>query len=117
MDLVLIKDGTVPLAVAKVVARDAAGTLTTAGEELANSDGHEVAELFQVDNSTRFVSITWFDGLGFSVAGWATEREAIEDLEDGEPGSAQVYSRGHWGRVYGDEETDDVGYGHVFALS
>lgn len=121
MRLVILKDGTVPIVVLKEVGRDSADEnvkreVESIAEELADSDLHSSVELFEVEDDSRYVVITWQDGWGFTVTGHDAEVLALDHLEDGEPGSARLYGPGHWGRVYGDEDADDCGYGHVFAI-
>ncbi|HET9671699.1 MAG TPA: hypothetical protein VFQ40_02485 [Actinomycetota bacterium] len=113
MIVAVFKDGTVPVAVAKVIASDHGASLNDYADELAGSEAHQHVELFDVPDGSRFLAVTWTDGWGFTVKGFTDGISAIAFIEDGADRAADEYEPGrHWNITYGDDE----GYGHVFRV-
>lgn len=121
MIVAVFKDGTVPIAIAKVVASDHNANLNHSnrpegpsyGEELAASDAHEYVELFEVPDDTIYLAVTWMDGMGFGVSGFSTLLPALRLIEDNGRQPTE-YGPGHWNITYG--SGDDESYGHVFRI-
>ena len=112
MQLVILKDGTVPVAVAKVLATD--GDLSDWRDEVANDDAHSYVEVFDVPDDSTAIGVSWADGMGFEVYGHRTLGNALAALTQSADSDVSKYAEGHWGTVYG--EGDDESYGHVFTL-
>ena len=118
MDILLVRDGTVPMAIARLLAQD--GTVDDLIEFLADRDGDLEAEMHKVEDGSTYIGACWFDGDGFTLVGFNDVREAFEWLADdglGIPVKTETYSPGHWGATYPSGNPDDPrGYGHVFAV-
>lgn len=105
MKVVVVKDGTIPVVVGKVLATDG---------ELAE-DIHAYAEVFEVDDDTTALFVGWTEFEGFHVAGLADLNLALRLMNDGASDEAirgsNIDGR-HWAVTYG--EGDHESYGHVF---
>jgi len=120
--LVILKDGTIPVAVARIVAVDHGADLESYAEELAESNGggvHSYVELFEVEDGSTYVTVTWDEFSGYTVAGWNRLDWALDHVADadrpGDLGRPDEYEREkHWTITYG--VGDDESYGHVFAI-
>lgn len=121
MQVVIIKDGTVPIALAKVVetdGEDGANLARFLDREDPNSDINHLVEAFTVPDSSRFVFVGWSEGEGFNVIGCSNLDDALNILnEDATPNAiAESNLNGrHWAVTYG-EESEYESYGHVFTL-
>jgi hypothetical protein len=124
MEVIIVKDGTVPVAVAKVVNTDGGvrGGLTDFLESMdPDGDMHQYVEAFYAgDDGTRYIGVTWADGDGFNVIGFIGLNDALTWLNDGATDEAIADSnlshgdRLHWAITY--DPGDDESYGHVFSI-
>lgn len=116
MDILLVKDGTVPLAVARLVAID--GDRAEFDKHLETFEDIEL-QRFEVDDSSKYLIVTWFDGDGFSVFGYPLLAPALESLQEPSdyfpPSKVESDDGKHFIVTYGDPD-GDCGYGHVFTL-
>ena len=71
MKVLIVKDGTVPIVVAKIIATDWGPEGAEDGELALDRYGIEsdVLETFEVDGEPEALDVTWADGEGFSVYG------------------------------------------------
>ena len=120
MELVILKDGTIPVMVARVVARDHGADLETYAEELAEGEAHSYVEVFKVEDGSTYVTVTWDEFSGYTVAGWNRLDWALDHVADKKHGApVEEYEPGkHWNVTYCDPDGDgdDESYGHVFAI-
>jgi len=120
MQVIIVKDGTVPIAVAKVVETD--------GEDGKNLDAyltkHDtdpwLVESFTVNDDTRFLFVGWSEGDGFDAIGFGDLGKALDYLnEDADPdqvANSNLNGR-HWAITYNEaEDGEGESYGHVFTL-
>lgn len=129
MDYLLVRDGTVPIAIAQVVAFD--DSIEALDEFLADRDGDLEVELHSVgvvgpgiiidySEAPRYIGACWFDGDGFTLVGFNDVREGLEWLAEdglGHPVKTETYAIGHWGATYPSGDPDDPrGYGHLFQV-
>ena len=116
MQVIILKDGTVPVALAKVLHTD--GLDARYREELSLTGAHNYVETFDLPDDSAAAFVTWQDGEGFNVTGYPVVQEALDALfafdGDVEPGMAHLVNYGHWSLTYG--FGDDESYGHVFTL-
>lgn len=121
MDLFIVKDGTVPIAIAKVIRRESGPKtrLQEAAEVLANSDAHSYLEHFEVPSTTTAVTISWADGWGFEVKGYPSFREALRafnrEVTDDHGHGVEILDALHRVATFGNE--NDESYLHVWSLS
>jgi len=118
MQVIVIKDGTVPVAIAKVVATDGEVDVQKHIEaEDVNRDAHQWVESFTVPDDTRFVGVSWDEFMGFQVFGYTSLGEALAALDTFATPEAIANSNidgRHWAVTY--DPGDDESYGHVFTL-
>lgn len=117
MNLFVLKDGTIPVAILRPVAVDTGADLGRYGEELASGDAHEYLERFTVPDESAYVLVTWDEFMGFTVSGFREIGPALEALNGEATNEAIANSHldtGHWAVTYG--EGDHESYGHVFTL-
>jgi len=122
MHVVILKDGTVPVAVAPVRFSDGDQRDYINGElseEVADSDAHNYVEVFEVPEGTHALRIGWADGMGFDVRGFADMDAARADflrgMEDGQTWDADTSDPGHWSATV--NPGDYEGYEHAIALN
>lgn len=112
MKVLVVKDGTVPILVAKVLYTDLRDTVF---EGVGNIE-HEVAELFDVGNIyTEALYVCWADGEGFSVSP-VTMSEGFVLLQDPSDPREPIteVSPGHF--VTTVDPGDNEWYAHLFDL-
>lgn len=122
MDLFVIKDGTVPIAIAKVIRREQDVTpegkdpLDEADEAIRDSDAHQYIQRFTVPDDTEAVVVAWYDG--FSVDGYPSFADAFEAYQaESIPESREQLDEDHWTSIFdGPLGDDDEGYVHVWRL-
>lgn len=111
--IAVFKDGTVPVAVAQVVASDHGAELSRYAAELGDSPAHEYVELFDVEPGSRYLAVWWTESMGFTVEGYSDELDALKAIEDNGRRPTE-YGPGHWNITYG--AGDNESYGHVFKI-
>jgi hypothetical protein len=118
MQVIIIKDGTVPMAVAKVLRTDGPFDVQKHIEANdPNSDAHQFVEAFEVPDETRFLGVTWDEFMGFQVQSYTTLGDALNELDEGATGEAIKDSNidgQHWSVTYDPGENES--YGHVFDI-
>jgi hypothetical protein len=129
MQVIILKDGTVPVVVAKVIATDLEGLpeeseyMTSTVQrfiEKEDPDGdlNAFIQCFTVTEGSRFIYVTWTEDDGFEVTGFETLARALALLNvDALPAqiAASYLEEGHWSLTY--DPGDNEAYGHVFALN
>lgn len=122
MQVIIVKDGTVPIALAKVVETDGPeGSRLPEYLSLWETQGgmtHDVFEVFEVPDDSRFVFVGWTEDEGFNVIGFKNLERALdvlnEDATPDEVANSNINGR-HWALTYG-RDTEWESYGHVFTL-
>lgn len=116
MRVLVVKDGTVPVVVARVLAID--GELEPYGK--IGSIDHEDIEVFEVEGEPEALDVTWADGEGFSVWGTTIETWFKDRQADycGGPIETVDPRQGHLHFVQSDicHGEDEQWYSHLFIL-
>ena len=118
MRVLVVKDGTVPVVVARVLGADMESSDWL---EVATQDSNLELELFEVDGDPEALDVTWADGEGFSVYGttieaWMKDRQADEC---GGPIDVVNGRQGHLHLVQSDVchgSEDEHWYSHLFVI-
>lgn len=117
MQVLIVKDGTVPLVVAEVLAHDW-GELEPY-EGIGDID-HDYIEVFEVEGKPEALGVVWADGDGFSVFGTTIE-EWMKDAQADDTGGPVEVVNGKAGQLHlvQSEVTsgDERWYSHLFVLA
>lgn len=113
MRVLVVKDGTVPILVAKVLATDKP---PGGWPEGVGDIDHEYAELFDIDEEDpEALDIAWADSMGFTVYA-TTIAQWFEDRQADPNGGPISYSDGQFIQSDIGHGEDEQWYAHLFIL-
>lgn len=115
MNVLVVKDGTVPILVAEVLYTDLGDHENDEYEGIGDIE-HDYIERFSVDGRPEALDISWADGDGFSVYGTTVADWLKNRQEDEAGGTIEEVSPGHLVQSDTAHGEDEAWYAHLFDL-